>query len=148
MLKNYLKITWAVLKRRKFFTFISLFGISFTLTVLIVVVAFLDHLFAPNYPELQREKILYVPKAELKDTIIGWTNNGPLSFHFIKEYVLKMKTPEGLASLEKESAWQRKQVNLDNTSSTPSTDSQVSRYTLGENNEIRPNNSFLHDNVD
>jgi len=59
-----------------------------------------------------------------------------------------MKTPEGLASLEKESAWQRKQVNIDNNSSTPSTDSQVSRYTLGENNEIRPNNSFLHDNVD
>lgn len=97
MLKNYLKITWAVLKRRKFFTFISLFGISFTLTVLIVVVAFLDHLFAPNYPELQRDKILYIPKAELKDTIVGWTSNGPVSFHFIKEYVLKMKTPEKIA---------------------------------------------------
>jgi len=66
----------------------------------------------------------------------------------LKELTLKMKTPEGLNDLEKTSAWQRKQVNLDNTSSTPSTDSQVSRYTLGENNEIRPNNSFLHDNVD
>ncbi len=65
----------------------------------------------------------------------------------LKELTLKMKTPEGLAHLEKESAWQRKQVNLD-SNSTPSTDSQVSRYTLGENNEIRPNNSFLHDNVD
>ena len=66
----------------------------------------------------------------------------------LKELTLKMKTPEGLAHLEKESAWQRKQVNIDNNTSTPSTDSQVSRYTLGENNEIRPNNSFLHDNVD
>lgn len=66
----------------------------------------------------------------------------------LKELTLKMKTPEGLASLEKESAWQRKQVNLDNNNSTPSTESNVSRYTLGENNEIRPNNSFLHDNVD
>ena len=70
----------------------------------------------------------------------------------LKELTLKMKTPEGLAHLEKESAWQRKQLNLDNTNSNPSTDSQVSRYTLGkdENNnpEIRPNNSFLHDNVD
>ncbi|MDF2447662.1 MAG: cell division protein FtsZ [Bacteroidota bacterium] len=66
----------------------------------------------------------------------------------LKELTLKMKTPEGLAHLEKESAWQRKQVNLDSNSSTPSKDSQVSRYTLGENNEIRPNNSFLHDNVD
>lgn len=70
----------------------------------------------------------------------------------LKELTLKMKTPEGLAHLEKESAWQRKQLNLDNTNSTPSTDSQVSRYTLGKdennNTEIRPNNSFLHDNVD
>ncbi|MBI3518935.1 MAG: cell division protein FtsZ [Bacteroidetes bacterium] len=66
----------------------------------------------------------------------------------LKELTLKMKTPEGLNDLEKTSAWQRKQVNLDLNSSTPSTDSQVSRYTLGENNEIRPNNSFLHDNVD
>jgi len=37
MLKNYFKIAIAVLKRRKFFTFISLFGISFTLTVLMVL---------------------------------------------------------------------------------------------------------------
>ena len=65
----------------------------------------------------------------------------------LKELTLKMKTPEGLAHLEKESAWQRKQISIENNS-TPSTESQVSRYTLGENNEIRPNNSFLHDNVD
>lgn len=70
----------------------------------------------------------------------------------LKELTLKMKTPEGLAHLEKESAWQRKQINLENNNSKPSTDSQVSRYTLGtdenKNIEIRPNNSFLHDNVD
>jgi cell division protein FtsZ len=69
----------------------------------------------------------------------------------LKELTLKMKTPEGLAHLEKESAWQRKQISIEN-SSTPSTESQVSRYTLGtddnKNIEIRPNNSFLHDNVD
>jgi cell division protein FtsZ len=69
----------------------------------------------------------------------------------LKELTLKMKTPEGLSHLEKESAWQRKQLNLD-TNSTPSTDSQVSRFTLGDsdnkNIEIRSNNSFLHDNVD
>ena len=45
MFKNYFKIAIAVLKRRKFFTFISLFGISFTLTILIIVAAFFDHLF-------------------------------------------------------------------------------------------------------
>lgn len=36
MLENYFKIAIVVLGRRKFFTFISLFGISFTLTILMV----------------------------------------------------------------------------------------------------------------
>ncbi|MBS1634786.1 MAG: cell division protein FtsZ [Bacteroidetes bacterium] len=69
----------------------------------------------------------------------------------LKELTLKMKTPDGLAQLEKESAWARKNVQLENNS-TPSKESQVSRYTLSEGDdkkiEIRPNNSFLHDNVD
>ena len=39
MLKHYLDARLKVLLRRKFFTFISLFGISFTLLVLMVVTA-------------------------------------------------------------------------------------------------------------
>ena len=60
MLRNYLKIAWKVLLRRKFFTFISLFGISFTLVVLMVTTAVLDHLFAPHDPEPHVERTLYV----------------------------------------------------------------------------------------
>ena len=40
MLKNYFKLAFKVLLRRKFYTFISLFGISFTMAVLMLVVAF------------------------------------------------------------------------------------------------------------
>ncbi len=68
----------------------------------------------------------------------------------LKEITLKMKSPEGLASLEKQTAFERKNISLENK--TPSTESNVSRYTLSEGDdkkiEIRPNNSFLHDNVD
>ena len=39
MLKNYFKIAFKVLLRRKFFTFISLFAISFTLIILMVATA-------------------------------------------------------------------------------------------------------------
>ena len=58
MLKNYLKMAVKVLLRRKFFTFISLFGISFTLIVLMVAVAFLDHAFAPFPPEVNKDRTL------------------------------------------------------------------------------------------
>jgi cell division protein FtsZ len=68
----------------------------------------------------------------------------------LKDITLKMKSPEGLAALEKQTAFERKNIVLENK--TPSTESSVSRYTLSEGDdkkiEIRPNNSFLHDNVD
>jgi cell division protein FtsZ len=68
----------------------------------------------------------------------------------LKEITLKMKSPEGLAQLEKETAFSRKNIQLENK--TPSEESHISRYTLSEGDdkkiEIRPNNSFLHDNVD
>ena len=62
----------------------------------------------------------------------------------------KLKTPNGLSELENEPAYKRRNINLD---STPhSSESTVSRYTLSEGEdksaEIKPNNSFLHDNVD
>lgn len=68
----------------------------------------------------------------------------------LKELSFKLKTPNGLSELENEPAYKRRNVSLD---STPhSSESQVSRYTLSEGDdkkvEIKPNNSFLHDNVD
>lgn len=68
----------------------------------------------------------------------------------LKDITLKMKSPEGLAALEKQTAFERKNIVLENK--MPSTESNVSRYTLSEGDdkkiEIRPNNPFLHDNVD
>ena len=68
----------------------------------------------------------------------------------LKDITLRMKSPEGLAALEKQTAFERKNIILENK--MPSIESNVSRYTLFEDEnkkiEIRPNNSFLHDNVD
>jgi len=68
----------------------------------------------------------------------------------LKEMSLKLKTQAGLSEIENEPAYKRRNVQLDNV--PHSSETQVSRYTLSENEdkkiEIRPNNSFLHDNVD
>lgn len=68
----------------------------------------------------------------------------------LKELSYKLKSPNGLAELENEPAYKRKGINLDNQQH--SSESNVSRYTLSEGEdkkiEIKPNNSFLHDNVD
>ena len=55
MLKNYIKTAYKVFLRRKFFTFISLFAISFTLIVLMVATALFDHVFGPT----SQQKAIY-----------------------------------------------------------------------------------------
>ena len=72
----------------------------------------------------------------------------------LRQLSTRLKTPSGLADLENEPAYKRKNVEL--ASVSPSHESDISRYTLSEeknsdgtpNVELRNNNSFLHDNVD
>ncbi|MGY0038288.1 ABC transporter permease [Pedobacter sp. NJ-S-72] len=97
MLKNYFKIAIAVLKRRKFFTFISLFGISFTLTILMVTTAFLDKIFSTNYPDTRRDRSLYVTRVLLKNSKEGWVNRTAPSFYLLDHYVSTLKTPAKIA---------------------------------------------------
>lgn len=60
MLRNYLKTALRVLLRRKFYTFISLFAISFTLLVVTLATAMLDSIFAPYPPEVHADRSLLV----------------------------------------------------------------------------------------
>jgi putative ABC transport system permease protein len=68
MLLNYIKIAWKVLLRHPFYTFITLFGISITLTVLMMITSFLDHLVGSHYPEQNRDKSLYIMNLFLQDS--------------------------------------------------------------------------------
>jgi cell division protein FtsZ len=71
----------------------------------------------------------------------------------IREFTIKLKTPNGLSELENEPAYARKKISLD--SAQHSSDSNISRYSLNESVdeagqrkvELREN-PFLHDNVD
>ena len=97
MLKNYFKIAIAVLRRRKFFTFISLFGISFTLTILIVLTAGLDHVTSTGYPEVNRNRSLYVTFLKQQNSKEHGQMQGPMSFYFLNHYAGSLKTPEKVA---------------------------------------------------
>lgn len=67
----------------------------------------------------------------------------------LKEFNYRLKSAN-IADLENVPAYKRRNVSLDNV--PHSSETTVSRYTLSENEEkkteIKPNNSFLHDNVD
>jgi putative ABC transport system permease protein len=95
MLTNYFKIALAVLRRRKFFTFISLFGISFTLSILMVLTAFIDKVINDNYPDRKRDRSLYVNTMEERGP--HSINGGAPSFYFLTHYAGSLKTPVKMA---------------------------------------------------
>lgn len=97
MLKNYIKIAWKVLGRNKFFTFVSLFGISFTLAVLLVIATMLDDILNPKYPEANGKQTLIVSEFTMRDKDRQSMSRSNTSFHFLDHYVKKLKTPKLVA---------------------------------------------------
>src|SRR3990170_6413966 len=95
MLKHYLSLAVKVLLRRKFFTFISLFGISFTLLVLMVVAAMFDHAFAPMPPETRQSRTLGVHNAVMYGPHSTWQSNA--GFKLLDTYARNLPGVERLS---------------------------------------------------
>jgi putative ABC transport system permease protein len=95
MLSNYLKLAWKVLGRRKFFTFVSLFGIALTLMVLVVAVAVVDQIIGAQAPEVNQDRMLVVRHVRLsgKGTSSG-ANVGPL---VVSDYLRDLSGVEMIA---------------------------------------------------
>jgi putative ABC transport system permease protein len=95
MLKHYLSLAVKVLLRRKFFTFISLFGISFTLLVLMVVTALFDHALAPMAPETRMDRTLGVHNAVMYGPHSTWQSNA--GFKLLNTYARNLPGVERLS---------------------------------------------------
>jgi putative ABC transport system permease protein len=95
MLRSYLKIAYKVLLRRKFFTFVSLFGICFTLTLLIICAAVLENTLSPGEHGSRLKRAMFLERI----TLIGDDTHleSLLSYHFLERHVRALKTPEAVA---------------------------------------------------
>ncbi|NJC26063.1 ABC transporter permease [Neolewinella antarctica] len=111
MFKNYLLLSLKVLKRKPFYTFISLFGISFTLMILMLVTSMGNAMLGSNKPMTDMHRMVFMPTVErftpfydtltVVDSIVmtsgemrydttyetnergRMVTNGPGSFHFL-----------------------------------------------------------------
>ena len=99
MLFSYLKIAWKVLLRRKFFTAISLFGISFTLMILLVVYAMYDFTVGPHTPEKRIDRMLFVNRMQLMYRE-GGQSNSAIGYDFLTRHVRTLATPEKVSLSE------------------------------------------------
>ncbi len=94
------------------------------------------------------EKPAIDESAENEDEVIS--KNAIERINKLKTLSINLRTAEKVSELEKQPAYLRKNYQLDESS--PSSDSVISRFTLGEDSKNQPiiksDNSFLHDNVD
>jgi len=98
MFKNYLKIAFKVLLRRKFFTFISLFAISFTLLVLLVATALVDHVIGTMAPETRLDRTLGVFMLQLRGE--NGSSTGLAGYGFLDRYVRNLPGVERMSIYE------------------------------------------------
>ena len=99
MIRSYLKLAWKVLLRRKFFTFISLFGIAFTLVVLMLVSALLDHVVAGYPPETNHAQTVGIQFASQRGE--HWRRNGFAGYGLLDKYARDLPNVKmmGVASM-------------------------------------------------
>jgi putative ABC transport system permease protein len=97
MLKNYVKIAWKVLLRRKFFTAISLFGISFTLLVLMLSVASVKYMLDPAMPGSKLARTIFAARIEYKSE--GNHIISTPSYDFLDKNVRTLTRPERVSIL-------------------------------------------------
>lgn len=123
MLKNYFKIATKLLWRNKLYTFISLFGIVFTLLVLMLVTSVLESELGKRPPLSNRDRILFIPimRAEgfqritdiqidttyvdgiqqidststttVNENKVNWLIASGIGYDFYKDKIKKMKSP-------------------------------------------------------
>lgn len=95
-MKNAIKLSLKVLRRRKFFTFVSLFGISLTLVVLMVATAVLDNLFAPRAPESRFDRTLFLLRITQSSPNSRMTSEA--GYRFVQEYVKPLSGAERVSA--------------------------------------------------
>ena len=106
-----------------------------------------------NVPEFEKENQV-VNEIDSEERSTETREMSEDRINRIKLATQKLRSPLGLNEMENEPAFKRRNVELDNVKK--STDSNISRFTLWENEDengskhtgLSDSNSFLHDNVD
>jgi putative ABC transport system permease protein len=85
MLKSYIIIAFKVLLRRKLFTAVSLFGIGFTLLVLVVSAAIFEQKYSAQPPEVYADRCLGVFRLEAEGPDISIISNP--GYYLLDRYI-------------------------------------------------------------
>ena len=95
MLRNYLLLAWRVLLRRAFFTAVSLFGIAFTIAMLVLVAAMFDHVLVAGAPDVNQDRTLGLYFVEMEGETMA--RNGFAGYKLVDTYARGLPGVERVA---------------------------------------------------
>lgn len=96
MIKNYIKIAWKVLLRKKLYTFITLLCISLTLSVVIISSSFVEHIWDTVPPQSKFDltmNLIGFAVYHEENGIRNQNSEGFPSYYFIDKYVKSLQSP-------------------------------------------------------
>ena len=97
MLKNYIKIAYKVLLRKKLYTSISIFCISLTITFLTIITSFINHLGKAQSPQSEINRVLFLDIISFmkinKNGQKEGNNSSPPNYYCLKEYLKTLERP-------------------------------------------------------
>lgn len=108
MLKNYLKLTWKVLRRKRVYTAVTLAGIVIPVTFIVLVTSFLVQINNYRSPRSNFKNVFYLDnlnwEEHLEDGTVNMRNYNPPNLWFIQKYVMNLETPK-LVSVISSNRW-------------------------------------------
>lgn len=84
-----------LLKHNRFFTFLSLFGISFTVIIVLLITVKIENSINPGGPEKNNDNMLFVDRQWIKGD--EYMSMGGVSQSYINQYILPMTSPKAIA---------------------------------------------------
>ncbi len=100
MIKLYFKQAWALLKENKLYSSIYILGTALAITMVMIVAVFIFIRKGEVYPELNKERMLYVSSLQTspKDTSDHSMSSSLFSYNTLKEVFYKLEGPEVVGS--------------------------------------------------
>nr|WP_068888754.1 ABC transporter permease [Pedobacter panaciterrae] len=95
MLKNYIKLTFKVMLRKKYYTALTLVGISLTIMIVTIFASFIDQIVSANPPEVNRDRTLILDKVSVyKD---GKQTDAMPSLTFLQKNINNLESTETIS---------------------------------------------------
>lgn len=100
MLKQYFKQAWQLLKENKLFSAIYIAGTALAISMVMIIAIYFYLKTGNIYPELERDRTLYVKMAQIKpkDSTDNSNSSSLLSLQTVKSCFYNLQTPEAVSA--------------------------------------------------